>query len=81
MNIKNIHTKEDKSNIEISKYNGNWFSFAGEFTCWVREGIVYIEEYAEGEFPLTYICKEEQLKMLYEILTGENWDTWQIYGN
>lgn len=55
----------------LEKYEGDVFTFAEEFTSTVRNGIVYLEEYGEGEFPLIHIKTEEQYLILYEILTGE----------
>jgi hypothetical protein len=55
----------------LEKYEGDFFTFAEEFTSIVRNGVVYLEEYGEGEFPLLHIKTEEQYLILYEILTGE----------
>ena len=60
---------------ELEKFNGKWFEFAKVFTCRVDfKGVVLIEEYSEGEFPLTHIKTEQQFIQLYEILTGEQYD-------
>jgi len=59
--------------MELEKYNGKWFGFAEEFTCRITNGIVWIEEYSEGEFTLGHIKTEQQLITLYEILTGNVW--------
>jgi hypothetical protein len=55
----------------LEKYEGDMFTFATEFNAMVEKGIVYLEEYAEGAFPLEHIKTEEQYLKLYEILTGE----------
>ena len=47
------------------------FTFAEEFTSIVRNGIVYLEEYGEGEFPLLHIKTAKQYLALYEYLTGK----------
>lgn len=57
----------------LEKYEGDMFTFAEEFTSIVINGVVYLEEYAEGQFPLIHIKTEEQYLILYEILTGELW--------
>jgi len=59
--------------MDIEKYNDRFFSFAEEFTCSISGGVVYIEQYGEGRFPLTHIKTERQLILLYEILTGYKW--------
>lgn len=57
--------------IGLKKYEGDVFTFATEFTAIVENGVVYLEEYGEGAFPLPHIKTEEQYLALYEILTGE----------
>jgi len=57
----------------LEKYEGKFFTFAEEFTCRIADGIVWIEEYSEGEFPLKHINTEQQYISLYEILTGNVW--------
>lgn len=54
----------------LNKYEGDVFTFANEFTAKVENGIVYLEQYSEGSFPLIHIKTEEQYLALYEILTG-----------
>ena len=60
--------------MELIKFNGKGFSFAEEFNCTISEGIVWIEEYSEGRFPLSHIKTEKQFIHLYEILTGKKFD-------
>jgi hypothetical protein len=55
----------------LEKYEGETFTFAEEFTSFIKNGVVYLEEYGEGKFPLHHIKTEEQYLILYEILTGE----------
>lgn len=55
----------------LEKYEGDMFTFATEFNAMVEKGIVYLEQYGEGAFPLEHIKTEEQYLKLYEILTGE----------
>ena len=57
---------------ELEQYNGKSFRFAEVFTCSIRNGVVFIEEYCEGEFPLRHIKTKDKLIQLYEILTGKN---------
>ncbi len=59
---------------ELEKFNGKWFEFAEVFTCRVDKGVVWIEEYSEGEFSLMHIKTEHQFIQLYEILTGLQFD-------
>ena len=56
---------------ELDKFNGKWFEFAEVFSCRVDKGVVWIEEYSEGEFSLLHIKTEKQFIQLYEILTGQ----------
>ena len=58
----------------LTKYNDTKFKFADEFTCSVRHGIVYVEEYNEGEFPLLHIKCEADYLVLFGILTGRDFD-------
>lgn len=60
--------------IELENFNGKSFEFAENFTCQIDEGIVWIEEYSEGAFPLSHIKKVNQFIQLYEILTGIKFD-------
>ena len=55
----------------LEKYEGDFFNFAEVFTATVRNGVVYLEEYSEGAFPLIHIKTEEQYLILHELLTGE----------
>ena len=57
--------------IGLEKYENHYFTFAQEFTATVRGGVVYLEEYGEGEFPLEHIKTEEQYLVLHKILTGK----------
>jgi hypothetical protein len=56
---------------ELKKYFGKSFEFAEQFTCYISEEGVWIEEYYEGQFCLKHIKTEKQLIQLYEILTGQ----------
>ena len=55
----------------LEKYEGDLFTFAEVFTATVRNGVVYLEEYSEGAFPLIHIKTEEQYLIFHELLTGE----------
>jgi len=56
----------------LEKYEGEMFNFATEFTASVKNGIVYLEQYSEGAFPLTHIKTEAQYLQLYKLLTGDD---------
>jgi len=59
--------------MRLEKYNGKSFEFAEDFVATVTNGVVYVEQFADGEFPLEHIKTESQFIELYEILTGEKW--------
>lgn len=60
--------------MELEKFNGQSFEFAEVFTCRVDEGVIWIEQYSEGQFSLTHIKTEKQYIDLFEILTGETFE-------
>ena len=45
------------------------FKFANEFTCYFSAGVIFIEQYSEGMFPLKHIKYVHQLQNLHHSLT------------
>ena len=64
MTIKEYCKRNDEKFILLS------FDFAAEFTCWIEDEKVYMEEYGEGAFELIHIKTIDDYKKLYKLLTG-----------
>ena len=45
------------------------FEFAEEFSCWIYDGKVYMEEYSEGEYELVHIKTIRDYQKLHKLLT------------
>jgi hypothetical protein len=65
------HQKITITMTQLKKYEKDSFSFAEVFHARIEKGVVYLEEYGEGAFPLPHIKTEKQYLELYETLTGK----------
>jgi len=65
--------------MSLEKYEGRFYTFAEVFNIGVRDGVVVIEQYSEGEFPIDTIKTEAQYSALFEMLTGKKLKPMKAY--